>query len=151
MTCPYSNFRYYGSTPGADTNNYVLYTTTSALAQAYQQGGGVHRIRVDIACDEDGTLSLYKSRDKGTTWRLVESSAETASATETVKYEALMEPFYDYKLEWTNGGVVQAFFEADMAILPYRAGDGGGVAPSEEWIDEGANNWVDESANNWTT
>ncbi len=135
MTHPYSAFRYSGSTPGADTNDYVLYTTTSALGQAIQQGAEVHRIRVDIACTQDGTLSLFKSRDRGTTWRLVESSAETGSASATIKAEYLIEPFYDYKVEWENGGSAQAYFEADMAILPYRVNaDDGGVPPVEEFI-----------------
>lgn len=134
MTCAYAITRYYGDPPGADTNDYVLYSTTSALGQAIQQGDpGIHRVRVDIACDNDGTINFFKSRDRGVTWRLVEASAETASATATIKYEALMEPFYDYKLEWENGGAAQTYFEADVAILPYRvSADAGGVVPPEE-------------------
>lgn len=122
MSEEYSVTRYYGSTPGADTSAYVLYSTTSQLGQAIQQGDpGIHRLRVDIACTQNGTLNLYKSRNRGTTWRLVETAAATGNANETVKDEYLMEPFYDYKLEWVNGGAAQAFFEADLSIVPDRA------------------------------
>lgn len=136
MTCSYAITRYYGSTPGADANAYVLYSTTSQLGQAIQQGDpGIHRLRTDIACTQNGTLNFYKSRDRGTTWRLVETAAQTGNANDTVKKEYLMEPFYDYKLEWANGGLAQAFFEADLAIVPYRSASGTSAPVSNEIID----------------
>ena len=147
----YSIFYYRGATPGADTNDYVLYSTVSESSQAIQQGAGIHRIRVDVACDNDGTLNFFKSRDKGVTWRLVETSAETASATASIRAEFLMEPFYDYKLEWENGGSAQAYFEADMAILPYRvaSGDVSPEPPEEEFIIDdigGGGDIIDDAA-----
>lgn len=127
---PYSALRYSGSTPGADANTYVLFSTTSAVGQALFQGACVHRVRCDIAATQSGSFVLSKSRNRGVTWRAVLTQAAAPSVTASAIFDQVMEPYYDWKLEWTNGGVAQAYFEADLCVLPERSSaDAGSVTP----------------------
>lgn len=118
--CAYSAIVYAGTVPGADTNAYVLFSTASLTGRALMQGAEVHRLRCDIAGTQSGTFNLYKSRNGGTTWRLVATQAAALTSAASVIFDQVIEPYYDFKLEWANGGVAQAYFEADLAVLPQR-------------------------------
>lgn len=116
MTCPQPRVTYTGSTPGANTNITVLFSTVTAFpGKAMGAYGGIRRIGLDLAHSHNGTLNLYKSGDRGTNWSLVSTEAITAAAT-TTKKEFLVESLADYKLEWVNGGSAQTTWLVDILL-----------------------------------
>ncbi len=136
MTCAYSVFSYTLPVPGADSNAYVLYSTVGYGSAYFHQMGGNHRVRIDVAHTQNGTFNLYKSRDKGVTWRLVDTLAANSGPAASSVFDVIIEPFLDWKVEWANGGAAQAYFEPDVAILPYRTSAVAGDTPPpvEEFV-----------------
>jgi hypothetical protein len=134
VSCAYSVYSYTLPVPGADSSAYVLFSTL-AFSEYFSQQAGNHRVRVDVVHTQSGTFNLYKSRNAGTTWRLVDTQAATASATDSSVFDVLIEPFLDWKIEWANGGAAQAYFEPDVAILPYRVSSAAAAAGGNEIID----------------
>lgn len=124
MSCPYSRVKYSGSAPGADSNDYILFSTTVAFPGAgMAQGAGVHKLVLNLVNSQAGTLKAYRSADRGTAWTQVDSDAVTvpsAGTSNTAEY--LLEPFLDFKLVWTNGGSAQTTWVVDMALTDDRAG-----------------------------
>lgn len=125
----YPAFRYAGAIPGADTNAHVLFSTVSLLGQAICPETERHRLRVDLAGDQAGSFNLYKSRDRGVTWRLVSTTAASPSSAATATLDVIIEPYYDWKLEWANGGSAQSYFVVDMSLQHERFSVDSGAAP----------------------
>lgn len=113
-----SKIPYQGTTPGADSNDYVLFDTTVSFPNAPNmfQLSCIKRFILDLGHDEDGTLEEYKSSDGGANWTQVSSEAITASATATTTREYAVEPYDDWRLVWANGGSAQTVWDPDMAL-----------------------------------
>ena len=128
-----------GTTPGADSNVYVLFATctpgatqTDRVIQNANRDGGcpahffananAHKFVVDLKNSQAGTLDEYYSPDRGTTWLKISSNpvAIPAAGFDTPR-EYLVESYADWKLEWTNGGVAQATWSPQMALTDQRA------------------------------
>lgn len=122
MSCPYSRVKYSGSTPGADSSDYILFSTTTAFPGAgMAQAAGVHKLVLNLVNSHLGTLKAYRSSNRGTTWTQVDSDAVAAAGaglSNTAEY--LLEPFLDFKLVWTNGGSAQTTWVVDMALTDDR-------------------------------
>lgn len=115
------NLEYSGSTPGADAGTYPLFSSVTAFPGAgMHQQQGLHTLRYDIKNDQAGTLKLYKSADRGTTWSQVAQTSIAAAAagvsnTDTFSVEA----YPDFKLDWVNGGSAQATWAVSLNLSSF--------------------------------
>lgn len=115
---------YSGSTPGADSNTYPLFSTVTAApnARGLFQLADIKRFVLDLAHDQALTLKAYWSNDGGTNWNLYSSEAVAAPAagvTRTRDY--LVEHYRDWKLDAVNGGSAQATWILNMALSEQRS------------------------------
>jgi len=140
----FSTVKYTGTTPGADSNTYVIFATTlpvspgasgitqssdpmnanrfNAWAESSPALMGFRKVSVTMKMDKLGTLNLYESIDRGTTWRQVDTIAVAAPAsTASFLTDFLVEGMRDFKIEWVNGGTAQTFFDVVIAFSSERA------------------------------
>lgn len=112
----YPRVAYTGLTPGADTNNYTLFTTLGSFAAGTNQNffemGGVHKVVLDLLCSGAGTVTPYKSADGGKTWKAL--TPELISG--PIHREYPVEGIQDFQLVWTNGGAAQTDWIVDVAL-----------------------------------
>ncbi len=83
-------------------------------------GVGYKRFVVGVRHSSAGTINLYKSANRGTSWVLMDSFS-ASSTTEEDLYEALIEHVDDFKVEWVNSGSAQSPWDVSMALSPERA------------------------------
>lgn len=114
--------KYTGTTPGADSADYVLFDSTVAFTGASMaQIAGLRKIALNLAHSHGGTLKLYRSSNRGLTWTQVDDDTATAPlAGASTAYEASIEPFPDFRLVWANGGSAQTTWVVDMALVDDR-------------------------------
>src|SRR5689334_9796650 len=132
----FSRITYKGTTPGADGNTYVIFAsanpgTASDVMNANRFNAfpgnspalmGFRKAVVTMKMDKLGTLNLWESPDRGTTWRQVDTVAVAAPAsTASSITEFLVEGMPDFKIEWVNGGQAQTFFDVYQALSDQRA------------------------------
>lgn len=120
MTPP-TRIKYTGTALPTNADTFTLVDTTTAASQGALVFAGVKRYTIDIKHSHDGTLKLYKSPDKGTTWHLLNTVAMTGGGTDTNRHDELIEGYLDFKATWTNGGVTQTTFSPDQAFVYDRA------------------------------
>ena len=113
---------YTGATPGADSNDYTLFTTiTNDWPARFFQLHGISKVVIDVQHTQNFTWKAYKSNDRGTSWEQVSNAAATASATGTSKVEWDVSPYIDFKVDITNGGVAQATWDVEIAMVEERS------------------------------
>lgn len=79
------------------------------------QSMGIRRIVVGLINDQAGTLKEYRSEDRGATWTQISSTSVAAIAANGQNiYDFFVEHYHDWKLEWTNGAVVQTQFSPNI-------------------------------------
>lgn len=123
MSEAYARPKYSGSTPGNDSNDYILFSTTTAFpyAACALQMSGVHKLQLTLVNSQAGTLKAYYSSDRGTNWTQTENtSVSAAAANSTNPYDYLVEAYPDIKIVWTNGGSAQATWIVSMALIDSR-------------------------------
>jgi hypothetical protein len=123
--------RYTGSTPGADSNTYNIFSSVTAFSGCWAaQNSGLKRLLVTIDNPQSGTGKFYRCNDgiggsttaRGTNWVQVGGDfAATASATDVTTFELLFEGFPDFKLDWVNGGSAQTGWTVTIALTGERA------------------------------
>lgn len=129
-------FTYQGLTPGADANVYSLYDSVQLFPGAGMASQmGMKRLQIDLAHNQAGTLKWYKpttsrgltSTNNGTgtaattLWTQIGTLAVAAPAAGVSdSFDFLVEEFYDFKLEWTNGGVAQNPWIPSIALSDER-------------------------------
>lgn len=97
-----------GGTPGANSNDYVLFDSTIAFNGAGLATYGIDRGQFSVNNSGAGSLKSYWSPDKGTTWNLNNTTSVTAGGGITAgPYDYEINGFGDWKLVWTNGGSAQ--------------------------------------------
>lgn len=133
----YTGLKYTGSTPGADSNNYVLFDTTVACPGArYLQQAGCKRLMLDIKHDQSMTLKWYKPKTtvlgehgrprpfatSTTDWEQIGDSGAIAApaATATTTYDILVDAYPDFVLVATNGGSAQTKWIVNMSLTNER-------------------------------
>jgi len=97
-----------GGTPGADSNDYILFDSTVCFSNGLRNHD-ISRIIFGVQNDQAGTLKAYWSANRGTTWNLYSSTsvAIPAAGASSGPYGVLADPYDDVKLVWTNGGSAQ--------------------------------------------
>ena len=104
-----------GGTPGANSNDYILFDSTVALGAGLMQVKGIDRAQFMVNNAQSGILKSYWSPDKGTTWNLnswtavaANSGVVTGAGIALTPYDFSLSGFVDWKLVWTNGGSAQS-------------------------------------------
>lgn len=110
--------KYAGSTPGADSNTYAIFSSVTAFPLACaMQAAGMKRVVVVFAHSNTGTINVYRSADRGTTWAQVSTRIIVGpSATGSSCFDVNVSMFSDFKLEWVNGGSAQTTWTVDIAL-----------------------------------
>lgn len=101
---------YTGSTPGADSSTYSLFSTVTAFSGgSYAAMSGLTKLTLSLTYTATCTLKWYKSNDRGTTWDQVgtEILPTAVSGLPTVR-EYRVDTAADFKLDLVNGGSSQA-------------------------------------------
>lgn len=112
---------YSGSTPGANSNVYPLFSTVTAFQGArFPQCCGLKRFMVDLKHSHDGTFRLSKSVNRGTSWTIVNEQAATGGGTDSNTYDANIEPYDDFKVDWVNGGSAQSTWFPSLSFSDER-------------------------------
>lgn len=115
--------KYTGSTPGADSDTYNLFTTITNDWPANMCAiHGFRKFSADIAHDEIFTMKWYKSNDRGTSWEQVgeQSIAIPSNGTSHVEIAGI-EMFGDFKVDAVNGGTAQSPWDVDMSLIGERS------------------------------
>lgn len=124
MSQPASIITYSGSTPGADSNTYPIWSSVTALGKGMLGPHGIKRVVVslkNIAAGAGGTLNGYWSANGGTTWNQYDSqtvSDATSTATNTYDYDVAR--YRDFKVDWVNAGTAQSTWLVTIALLYER-------------------------------
>lgn len=107
-----------GGTPGGDSNDYTLFDSTVCFSDGLA-AHDISRIEFSVNNSQAGTLKASFSQDRGTTWNLYDSRAVVASSSGAMAgpYDYLADPYRDFKLVWTNGGVAQATWIPSIVLI----------------------------------
>lgn len=106
-----------GGTPGADSNDYILFSSVVAFGAAgLLPISGLKRFSFGGYNDQAGTLKAYRSTNLAVTWDLYYSNAIVAASSGalTGPIDFDVSPYQDWKLVWTNGGVAQGIWRMDL-------------------------------------
>ncbi len=108
-----------GGTPGSDSNDYILFASTTCFSNSTLRAHDINRITFTVVNDHTGTLKAYYSQDKGTTWTQYDSQAVGIPVSGKVSgpFDYLVDPFPDWKLVWTNGGTAQATWLPALVLI----------------------------------
>lgn len=109
--------------PGADTNETVLFSTVSAgLPKNALLSSGVKRWGMVVDNPQDGSVYLYWSPDRGTTWVQISTTAVSApGAGACAEVDLLVEGLPDWKVSWKNGGSAQTGWTLTQWMTDERA------------------------------
>lgn len=116
------------STPGADTNTYIMFDSTVTFAAPAGSNSksttlpahGISRIEFSVVNSQAGTLKAYRSVDKGTNWDQVGGDiAVAANAATDINgpYDFLVDPYSDFRISWVNGGSAQATWRPQITLV----------------------------------
>lgn len=87
----------------------------------FLQMAEIRRIALSLTNDQTGTLNLYQSQNRGSTWVKVYTTAVAASAANSEnQYDIWVEPYPDIKLEWVNGATPQTTFTPNIVGVGQR-------------------------------
>lgn len=106
-----------GGTPGANSNDYVLFDSTAMTPPLDLVSQGIDRAQFMVNNTQSGSLKSYSSPDKGVTWNLNSTTTVAANAAITGgPYDFAISGFVDWKLVWTNGGTVQSPWQPTLTL-----------------------------------
>lgn len=98
-----------GGTPGADSNTYTLFDSTTAFTGGLPSHD-ISRIAFGVNNSQAGTLNAYFSVDSGVTWSEYSTTSVTAASSPAMSgpFDFLVDTYPDFRLQWVNGGSAQA-------------------------------------------
>lgn len=106
-----------GGTPGADSADYILFSSVVAFGGGLMQVKGIDRAQFMVNNTQSGSLKSYSSPDKGVTWNLNGTTTVAANAAITAgPYDFSLSGFVDWKLVWTNGGSAQTPWQPTLTL-----------------------------------
>jgi hypothetical protein len=106
-----------GGTPGADSNDYILFESPGALfGKRMLPMTGIKRVTFEVFHNQAGTLKAYKSIDGGVTYDLYDTQGVAIPGAGTISgpFDYDIAPFSDWKLVWTNGGSAQTTWRPSL-------------------------------------
>lgn len=112
-----THFKYMGGTPGASATVTLLNTYTAGMPKSAFQYLGLKRLVIDLAHDAAGEVVLSKGNPagtRGTDWIEVTRIPVAVPADGTDQILLLVQPYPDFKVEWSNGATPQGTFVPDI-------------------------------------
>jgi hypothetical protein len=119
MEDDYITLAYAGGVPGADSNTYVLFdsSTSSQFSERSKRFAEYKRYILSLKNTAAGTLRAWSSNDGGSTWRqFFDAAVAAASTTRNNSFAIPTEPHANVKIDWVNGGVAQSIFYVQHAL-----------------------------------
>lgn len=112
---------YTGSAPGADSNTYTLFDTTTTGGPPRGWGGmaDLHTFHLSVKHSQSCTFKGYRSLNGGTTWIQFYDSGVVTAPTYTTEIFQNIEGFRDFKFEVLNAGSAQATWNVHMSASVY--------------------------------
>jgi len=113
--------KYTGSALPGNAEVVTLYATSDATTGGrFFANVGVKRFALALVNDAAGTLASQSSED-GITWTTISSDAVAASAANAENiYDFWVEPYYHWRLRWTNGATPQTSWRVAMVMSDER-------------------------------
>lgn len=116
------------STPGADSNVYIMFDSTVSFGvgidgdprNATLRAHNISRVVFGVKNSHLGTLKSYRSINKGTNWDQVgdDISVDAAGATDiSGPYDFLVDTYSDFRISWVNGGSAQTTWRAEVTAI----------------------------------
>lgn len=113
--------KYQGTALPGNAEVVSIFDTTKGMGADFMAMTGLNRLYLTLINSQAGTLKSWSSEDRGTNWTQVSSTAVAASAANSENpYDYLVEPYSDWKLEWTNGATPQTVFRVAAALQGQR-------------------------------
>jgi hypothetical protein len=113
---------YIGTALPAAAATVTLFSTVASFGMADAIAmNGIERVSIDLFADHDGTFDFYKSPDRGVTWHQIDTLAFTGSAIASKTVDFLVEPYRDFKVDFTVGGSDETVFDVSVALSTDRA------------------------------
>jgi hypothetical protein len=120
-----------GGTPGADSNTYTLFDSTTAFqgTPSFSAGKGmiptkeIARFIFNLNNSQTGTLKAFWSNDGGTTWNQYYSASVAAAVSPVMNgpIDFPVDGYRDWRLQWTNGGSAQGTWIAALSSTRNRS------------------------------
>jgi hypothetical protein len=107
------------STPGADSNTYIMFDSTTWPLGPGCLNQWASRVSFGLENSHLGTLKAYRSVDKGTNWDQVGGDISWAAAGATDingPEDFLVDTYSDFRLSWVNGGSAQTTWRPEITI-----------------------------------
>lgn len=99
----------------------VLFTTSTLCTGKRQlQSGGISKFAYNIKHDENGSIRVESSKDRGVTW-VAEETIVLAAGASSSKGDVLIETFDDWRIIWVNGGTDQTVWVTNLALADDRS------------------------------
>jgi hypothetical protein len=116
------------STPGTDSNTYVMFDSTVTFGVGIDGdvrnetliAHEISRVIFTLDNNQAGTLKAYRSIDKGLNWKQVGGDivVPIAGATDVNgPYDFLTDAHPDFRISWVNGGVAQTTWRPSVTML----------------------------------
>ena len=113
---------YTGTAPGADTNEYTLFDSTTAFPAAkFCALEGLGRFVLSLVNSQAGTLNLYRytsSRLAAARTKVYTTAVAAAAANSNNPFDLRVGEYSDFAVTWTNGGSAQTTWLVDMVLYP---------------------------------
>jgi len=109
--------KYTGTALPTDSDTFVLFTTVeTGKGASFFAMLGIETFQAAIKCSHACTLKSYASKDRGTTWEEVSTTALTLSTTLDNVVHYMVGSYPDWKLSLINGGTTQTTFVCGMSL-----------------------------------
>lgn len=116
------------STPGADSNTYVMVDSTVSFGvgidgdprNATLRAHNISRISFALKNSHLGTLKAYRSTDKGANWTQFGGDVAVAASAATDisgPYDYLVDTYSDFRLSWVNGASAQTTWRPEVTMI----------------------------------
>lgn len=116
------------STPGTDSNTYVMFDSTVTFGVGVDGdsrnqtliGHEIARVIFTLNNNQAGTIRAYRSINKGTSWDQVGGDIVVAAAAATDvngPYDFLTDPHPDFRISWINGGTAQTTWRPSITMV----------------------------------
>ena len=116
------------STPGADSNTYVMFDSTVTFGVGVDgdsrnqtlRNHDISRVIFTLKNSHLGTIKAYESMDKGANWvQFGDDISVAASGSTDVSgpYDFLVDTYDDVRISWVNGGSAQTTWRPGVTLV----------------------------------
>lgn len=108
--------------PGISESKVLFDSTVAFPGKRMAQGAGLKRIKIDVTHDQDASIRLDKSDDRGATWVTAQPAVTAAAASQPANEALDVSGYDDFRVVWVNGGTAQTVWEPSVSLSEERSG-----------------------------